>query len=322
MKETEYTYAVAYLKTLENKMLSRNDIDNLINANGVDECIKLLLDNGYGNDLSDNISVDEILSSELEKAWVEAKNVTPVDAPLDILLYQNDFHNLKTILKASVMGEEWEKLILKPCLTEPLEIFDAIKNKSYNDLPEFIKEATKNGYDIVTKTNDGQYLEIYLDRVLFEQMKKRCDDEKNDFLMGWVDLNILIANLKISIRAVGMDKEFIKEAIIPTEKFDYNGLIDAACLGIQKVKDKITLMGYSEAVEKLENSFQAFEKWCDDIKMQYIKKARMKCFGFEPILGFLIGKEFEIQALRIILAGKENNIDVDIIKERLRDLYV
>ena len=56
--------------------------------------------------------------------------------------------------------------------------------------------------------------------------------------------------------------------------------------------------------------------------MEYIKKAKMKSFGFEPILAFLIGKEFELQTIRIILSGKQNNIPAEIIRERLRDLYI
>ena len=322
MKETEYTYAVAYLKTLENKMLSQNDMENLINADGLKECLKLLQDRGYGNNLTGNESVDEILSTELSKVWTEAKNVAPDKAPLDVLLYQNDFHNLKTILKASIMGMDWENLILRPCITEPKAIADAIKTNDFSEMPEFIKASAIKGYETVTKTSDGQLLEVYLDRAMLEEMKKRCDSEKNEFLSGWVELNILIANLKIAIRAVGKSKDFIFDAIIPTQKFNYQRLCDAAISDIETLKAEIVSLGYPDAVEKLNISFSEFEKWCDNKKMQYIKSAKLKSFGFEPILGFLIGKEFEIQALRIILAGKENNIDVNIIKERLRDLYV
>lgn len=322
MKETKYTYAVAYLKTLENKMLSQNDIENLINSDGISECIKLLRDRGYGKDATDQESIDKILSSELAKVWTEAKNVAPVDAPLDVLLYQNDFHNLKTILKATIMGTAWENLVLKPCIENVDLIAEAVKNNDFSELSDFIKEPAQKGYEIVTKTNDGQLLEVYLDRALLQEMKKRCDSEKNDFLSGWVELNILLADFKIAIRAVGRGKEFLNEAMIPSTGFDYKRLMEASSENIEAVKDEIISLGYPDAIEKLNLSFSEFEKWCDNKKMQYIKDAKLKFFGFEPILGFLIGKEFEVQALRIILAGKENNIDVDIIRERLRDLYV
>ena len=56
--------------------------------------------------------------------------------------------------------------------------------------------------------------------------------------------------------------------------------------------------------------------------MEYIKKAKRKCFGFDPIIAFLIAKEYELQAVRIILSGKLNGVPVNILSERLRDMYV
>ena len=47
-----------------------------------------------------------------------------------------------------------------------------------------------------------------------------------------------------------------------------------------------------------------------------------KTFGFEPLLGFLFGKQIEIQSVRIIITGIKAGIPVENMRERLRDLYV
>ncbi|MDY3928974.1 MAG: V-type ATPase subunit [Clostridia bacterium] len=322
MKDTEYTYAVAYMKTLENKMLSQNDFEALLSSPDVKSGIKLLIDKGYGANLSGTEGIDEILASELEKIWTEAKNVCPDGAPLDVLLYQNDYHNLKTILKASVTNVDWHDMLLKPCITDPENISEAIKTTDFESLPDFIKEEAREAYKIITETNDGQLTEIYLDKACWEQMAKRAYDEKNDFLIGWVNLNITVADFKIAVRAVGKSKEFIKDALIRSDGFNPDKLVEAALSSLQAVIDAIASYGYADAADCLKESFSAFEKWCDNQKIRYIKKAKLKNFGFEPILGFLIGKEFELQTVRIILSGKANNVPVQIIKERLRDLYV
>lgn len=322
MKETEYTYAVAYIKTLENRMLTTHEIQALLLADGFESSLKLLTDKGFGKDLSGNETVDEILKSELEGAWTEAKNVCPEEAPLEILMYKNDFHNLKTILKAIVSGAQWENLILKPCITEPKKILEAVKSVNFADLPEFLSEAAKNAYKLITETNDGQLTEVYLDKECLIEMKKRADKEKSEFLSGWIDLNILIANLKTAVRAVGKNKDFISDAIINSEIINAQRLIDAALVSRDAVIDEISSLGYPDASEKIKESMSSFEKWCDNKKVEYIKKAKLKSFGFEPILAFLVGKEFELQAVRIILSGKQNKIPTEIINERLRDLYV
>lgn len=303
-------------------MLSANELESLIAAQNTEEAIKILTDKGYGLNISGNETIDEILKGELEKAWTEAKNVCPEGAPLDILLYQNDFHNLKTILKASICGVSWEHLVLKPCIQDPEKISEAVKSVNFDDLDEFIRDTAKTAYNLICETNDGQLVEVYLDKKVWRKMLEKSISVKNEFLSGWINLNILIANMKIAVRSYGKSKEFIKNAMIESDELNTDKLIEAALLGKEEVIETISSLGFPEAAELLEKSFSDFEKWCDNKKMEYIKKAKLKSFGFEPILAFLIGKEFELQAVRIILSGKQNNVPTEIIRERLGDLYV
>ncbi len=322
MHETEYAYAVAYMKTLENKMLSQSEIESLIVANDVKSAIRILTDKGFGKNSKTYYNADELLKDELEKIWDEAKNACPEESPLDIILYKNDFHNLKTILKASVYGVMWENLMIRPCTVEPQRIDDAIKSSDFESLPEFIRNVLKNGYELITTTGDGQLFEIYVDKSQLTVMKEYADLSKSEFLKEWVKIEILIANMKILARCVGRNREFIENAVIPIKDVNIEKLIDAALISSQELAEAFSRIGYSKAADALMVNFAEFEKWCDNYKINFIKKAKNKFFGFEPIMAFLIGKEYELQTLRIILSGKQNDISVDIIRERLRELYV
>lgn len=319
MKDTEYAYAVAYTKTLENRMLTKSDIEMLINAKSFAEAIKLLNDKGYGKK-SNMEDLEGVLKDELEKTWKEVLDATPEEAPLDILKYKNDFHNLKTILKAFITGAEWKDLMLEPSILEPEELYEAIKSADFSLLPEFLKEAAQNGYRIVTLEHDGQALEIYIDKMTYEAMKKRA--EGNEFLLHWIDLNIFFADILIALRTKGKSLEFIKRAMIPTDSLDLDELSKASLLGEEAIADILQNHGYKDAVEELSKSYGDFEKWCDNKKMEILKQEKNKFFGFEPIMAFLLGKEAEIQAVRIILSGHKTGIPSEIIRERLRDLYV
>ncbi len=322
MHETEYAYAVAYMKTLENKMLSQNEIESLIMAKDVAAALKILTDRGYGKSTANYTTPDKLLKDELEKVWEEARNACPEEAPLDVLLYKNDFHNLKTILKSSVYAVQWEDLVLRPCVCEPQFIDNAIKNNNFENLPEFIKETAKNGYELITKTGDGQLFEIFVDKAELLNMQEYAQSSKNDFLIEWSKVEILVANMKISARCVGRSREFIENAIIPLDGINIQRLIDASLISLQEVAAVIADIGYQKASEALLVSFAEFEKWCDNFKIDFIKKAKNNFFGFEPIMAFLLGKEYELQVLRIILSCKQNDVSVDIIRERLRELYV
>ena len=97
MKDTEYAYAVAYIKTLENKMLTASDLDNLINAPDIDSMIKILADKGFFVGEKNDLSPDMIFKYALMKAWDQARECSPEGAPFDVLLDKNDLHNIKTV---------------------------------------------------------------------------------------------------------------------------------------------------------------------------------------------------------------------------------
>lgn len=316
MKDTEYAYAVAYIKTFENKMLKKADLEALINAPDYSAALKLLADRGY----ADGGDIDEVLKNELEAVWHEAEEATPAEAPLDILKYKNDFHNLKTILKAFLTNADWEKLMLAPSAVPPEEIFEAVKRADFSELPEFIRDTAEGGYKIITAEHDGQAAEIYIDKNAYSVMEKSAVG--NSFLEGWVKMNAVFTDISIALRSYGKSTEFIENALIPAGGIDLKRLAQLAVDGTDAVADFTASLGYGEGAEKIKESIGEFEKWCDNRKTEYLKTAKNRFFGFEPIMAFLLGKEAEIQAVRIILSGQKNKISAETIRERLRDLYV
>ncbi|MEG1437195.1 MAG: V-type ATPase subunit, partial [Oscillospiraceae bacterium] len=60
----------------------------------------------------------------------------------------------------------------------------------------------------------------------------------------------------------------------------------------------------------------------DDLIMNCIKPARYKAFGVDPIVAYYLAKDAEIKSVRIILSAKLNHLPADIIRERVRALYV
>lgn len=69
-------------------------------------------------------------------------------------------------------------------------------------------------------------------------------------------------------------------------------------------------------------SLTAFEKACDNAVLKTAAGARQVPFGVEVALGYLIAKEAEWTAVRIVMAGRLAGLSADAIRERLRDAYV
>ena len=60
----------------------------------------------------------------------------------------------------------------------------------------------------------------------------------------------------------------------------------------------------------------------DNYIMNHAKEAKRVNFGPEPIIAYIIAKETEIKIIRIIMVGKVNKVSEEVIRERLRELYV
>jgi len=315
MKETEYAYAAAYTRTLENRMLTKSDFEVLMKLPTEEALIRQLAEKGYGGG-KDVFS--DMLKNELQNAWNEVRFACPKGAPVDILLYQNDFHNLKTILKAVFGQSDYKSLILEPCTIEPKIIYDAVLTGRLEGLPYILKKPALKAYDILARSNDGQLAEIVIDKAVFLLMKETAINSKDEFLIDWVDLYIAIMNIKIAFRGArtGKSKEFLLDSMLPCRK------ISIEALASYELSAVLSNSEFSDALKAAEKSVSEFEKWCDNKQMDYLKAAKYKTLGFEPLLGFLVGKQVELQSLRIILSGIKNGIPTEILRGRLRDLYV
>lgn len=314
MKDVEYAYAVAYIKTLENKMLQRSDIEIMINAPDAETVMKQLHDRGFSGD-----TPEQLLKNEMERSWSAAYEVCPEEAPIDILMYENDFHNLKTILKAQVAGADWQGMILRPSLVEPQTVAKAVRDAEFSDLPEFMRDTAAEAYKLLTSTMDGQLAEVLIDRNEHLAVLNRAKAEKNDFLIRWAELLCTLTNMKTAWRCAVSAKshDFVKNALVPVNGTCADTLI-AAAGNLGAVKEIIVARFPDADI----SSIGAFERWCDNKRLSYVRTAKGQSFGFLPILTFLVGKSFEIQALRIIISCKENGVGEQVIRERLRDMYV
>ena len=326
MKDTRFAYAVAYMRTLENRMLDASDIDALLGMADAAEAVRYLAERHYGGveTAEGKRGIDGMLKAELAQTWEEIREICPKGAPMDVLLYQNDFQNLKTILKAVFSDTDWQGLMLQPVTVEPELIYRAVSENEQDLLPPLLRKSTQEAYETLARTGDGRRAEVLIDKAAFAAIRKAAKDADSSFLLGWIDLWETLSNMKTALRIAPeqKSKEAVREFLLPEGEIDADVLAGAAAQGKKAVLTTFSENGYAEAARAAEQSVGEFEKWSDNTLMAYVKEAKNRSFGFEPLLAFLLGKQAEIQAVRIILYGLLNHIPKSILKERLRGLYV
>ena len=320
MKKNNYLFAVASVRALENALLKQSDLEQLINAEDYNRAVSILTEKGYEISSTDYSSA---LDNELEKTWEYVSKAAPESEALKAFVVKNDFQNLKAILKAEVMSYNAEDYFVKPCVIEPEKLFKAVSERKFDELPSFIGKAAKNALDLITTTGNGQLCDAVADTAALCAISDFLKAENDELLCEYADTFVAVTDIKPAYRAVktGKNRAFIERSLAPCNKLNLTDMVNAADSGMEDFCEFLS-SGFSDYRAELEKSPSAFEKYCDDKLLQIIKKAKMTAFGVSPLAAYFVAKETEIKCLRIILSGKLSFVSGEIIRERMRELYV
>lgn len=314
MSTVRYANAVAAIRAMENSLLSRSDLDQLINAATKSERDNIVASKrGAG--------AEELT---LESVWETIRGYAPDCRELEILLYKNDFHNLKAALKSMIAGKEPQGYYIRPTNLDLDMLYPALAAKEYEQLPEHIRDTAAEAYELLTRTLDGQLADSLADTACMRAMQRAAEKSGSTFMKKYAQLTTVCADIKTAYRRSRMKKQrsFIETAVCGSDELDRDSLVRAALGGAEGLLTFLENTSFGDAARLLAESPAKFEKWCDDVIMELAETARMEAFGADPLAAYYIAAEAELKNLRIISVCKESGIDRDIITERMRKLYV
>lgn len=320
--QQDFTYAVARIRFRETKLLSDTDLNALLMSSDVDAVMRLLRDKGWGDNT--DCRPEELLALEENKLWEFINETVDDISVLNFLLISNDYHNLKVILKCITRDQEPDSMLIEDSVEDAKTIYKAIKLREYGDLPEYLQEVAQNAMTTLLQTSDGQLCDIIVDKACMEHVYRLGKESKSDIIRLYCELFVAAADIKIAIRCANTKKklDFIRRALAECDTLDVERLAQAACEGKDEVIAYLGTTEYRSAVDAIETSMSAFEKWCDDYMTNAMKPQKWEPFGIGPVVAYIIARQNEIKAVRMILSAKLNNLSENTIKERLRDMYV
>ena len=320
--QQDFTYAVARIRFRETKLLSDTDLNALLMSSDADAVMRLLRDEGGGDNT--DCRPEELLSLEENKLWEFINETVDDISVLNFLLIPNDYHNLKVILKCITRDMEPDSMLIEDSVEDAQAIYKAIKSREYGDLPEYLQEVAQDAMTTLLQTSDGQLCDIIVDKACMEHVYRLGKESKSDIIRLYCELFVVAADIKIAIRCANTKKkiDFIRRALAECDTLDVERLAQAACEGKDEVIAYLGTTEYRSAVEAIETSMSAFEKWCDDYMTNAMKPQKWEPFGIGPVVAYIIARQNEIKAVRMILSAKLNDLSENTIKERLRDMYV
>lgn len=334
MKNEDFIEASAYLRILEKKLLTSDSIDRLVETNDVSDTLKLLSQSSEYNfsTLKKTSDYEEILKLEMEKFYKNMYKLIPDNTEvIDIITAKYTFHNVKVCLKSKYIDKNMDYLLSSISPVNPNDIKELVLSNDFanSQLPVYIIEAIKKAEINFAESKDPKCIDIILDKEMFSYMLELCLVCDNEFITQYVKLLIDFYNIKTLVRVKNMKKDsrFLNDCLVasgltPLSYFleNYDKTIDVLTnLFYYKYFSDITRKGF-ESYNKTGN-FSNLEKYFDNYLIEYSKKAKYVAFGADILFSYVLSKENELRQIRILLTCKNNGIQNDILKERLRDNY-
>ena len=116
-KDTDYLAVSARIRAMENRLLTRERMDRIIDARDDGEARKVLTECGYPD--APGMGLESVLAQVREQTRKELLAAIPDGRLLEIFTLKYDYHNAKAILKAEAMGDDPERLLLTGGRYEP-----------------------------------------------------------------------------------------------------------------------------------------------------------------------------------------------------------
>lgn len=327
-KDTDYAAISARLRVMENRLLTRERMEQLIEAREDAECVKLMADCGYP-ELS-ALTLPELeasLAQAQEELFADLKKAMNDPDVLAVFQVKYDYHNAKALIKSQARDVDPAPLLVRGGRYDPKTLEEGFRLGTFDETTVSgpFREAVWAAKDLLATSTDPQRADFLLDKACYGEMLAHAKAAKSPFLVGYVQTTIDSLNLRAVVRALRAQrgKELLEAALLPGGTVDVNTLVEAQGPELPGLFPKELRSAAEEGSELLEGrgSMTVFERLCDNAVAHYVQKARKVPFGVEVVVGYLFARQSELTALRIILSGRLAGIPKDTIRERLREAY-
>ena len=328
LKENDFLSISARVRVLENRLLTAERMERMIDAKDVNDAAKVLGECGYPD-------LPEVTPSALEAMLAQAQAALFADmgkavgneALFDVFRCKYDYHNAKTLVKAEALKLDEDRLLLGGGRYAPAALAEDYRREDLRSYAPIFQEAIGHAREVLGSSGDPQQADFILDRAYFQELSDLAEASGSKFLEGYVTALIDAANLRSAVRAARLDKggEFLRQVLVAGGSVSPEDIVRVKGTELAKPFKDTAFKAAAEAGAALAvpngGALTDFERLCDDAVMDYLAKARMIPFGEQPVAAYLYAREAEATAIRIILTGRMADIDGATIRQRLRRAY-
>lgn len=307
MAQRSIAHAVARIRALEPHLLDGQKLARLRDA-GAAERMKLLLETGYGQRADD---LEAAIATELAAARRLIRELSPEPDITGLLFLEADAHNLKTLLKSRLLGVAPQDLAEGGLF--PVDVLvEAVQEKDYRALPPSIRAGLDALERKLAAGLNPQLLSAAVDRAVFEHIAATLADGRHPEVQAWfaAKADFLNALSLMRARALGWDAERLAGMLLPGGDITARDVLEAYALPddqmAKRLKQGRNGAAIAQALEEsvAQSSPKALERRMDRALMALAREGKARNFTLGPLVGYLLGREAEARALRLLFSGR------------------
>jgi V/A-type H+-transporting ATPase subunit C len=313
LAEKDYAYAVGRIRALENKLLPVGFFERLLAAPSLEESARLLGETEYGSRETAG-DFEDILEEQLGQLYQFLREQTD-DAPeLLVFLRRWDVHNLKLLVVAAGRGQP-SKLGIIPFAELKKMVEGALPSALPTEINEVLADLPEHGPERAAA----------LDRAYY-RYGRRVLERSSQLLAAYWRARRDLLNLQLFLR--------LRKSGAPVKEFELF-MVEPGYIGREQWVEHYTqppsslasLLNntpYAHLVrgEAVFDALPLLEREIDNFLLELMKEAKFVPLGIEPVIGYLLAREREVLNLRFVFAGKKNELPVETVRRRLRNVYV
>lgn len=323
MPQDSLLYAVGRLRMLRRKLLDRSQLERLLDAEDEQEALKALAEMGYLQ--PGQSDVEQAAAQRALDAAVLLRGLSPEPDTTEAFMLRNDAHNLKTLLKARLLGEEPEGLSAAGTL--PLAVLShAVTERRYSRLPEPWKGTMETLERRLASRPDPMEIDVLLDRAMYQHMRALLRKSSSGTAKAWLKARADFVNLRSLLRlrdmqaGLPLEQILVKGGSIRREAFIRAAGQPQALLRRYRAYGRQIAALAQQALED-RRALSLLEPAMDAYLRDLFRAGRMAVASMDVLIDYLLSIEEEGAALRLIFAGKRNRLGADVIRERLGGIH-
>ncbi len=326
-------YASGRVAVLSTKLIGREKLNRIAESNSLDAAVKILYENNYAGGMTVNSGSDfeQLLDKELEITVDFFKSMSPNKFLTDCFILGYDYTNAKLLQKARRMGIDAKNSATKFGNIDVNFLADAIDSIDYDDLPKPMSDALRiidEAYE--SGKGSAQFIDTVLDKAKYANILDNLKFAKSIYANEYFTADIDMMNILTAFRCLYIhykDNQYA-EMFIDGGSLILDEIVKAYGKGLDGLLNYTHDTPYRKLGDICAESIRQdkpivnAEIYFSNIKKKILTPYKNDMETVYPLVNYFMSKKTEIENLRWILVGVKNGVKEEVIKSRIKELYV